>query len=96
MKITKLLAASAIVAASLAFTLPAYAEAESDDPIIMVQNNWTSQLVLSFPEAFTLLIVTAPYERRWSPLSELPVISLNPFDLMILREDVYPVYAFVA
>ncbi len=54
MKITKLLATSAIVAASLAFTLPAYAEAESDDPIIMVQNNWTSQLVLSFVVGKTL------------------------------------------
>ena len=47
MKFTKLLAGSAILAASLAFTAPSFAAAESDDPIIIVQNNWTSQLVLS-------------------------------------------------
>lgn len=47
MRITKRLATSAIIAASLAFGSAAFAEAESDDPIIIVQNNWTSQLVLS-------------------------------------------------
>lgn len=36
------------LSAAVAFTTPsAWAEAESDDPIIIVQNNWTSQLVLS-------------------------------------------------
>ncbi len=48
MTITKLMATSAIVGASMLTASFAYAEApESDDPIIIVQNNWTSQLVLS-------------------------------------------------
>lgn len=48
MKLTKLMATSALVGASMLASSFAYAEApESDDPIIIVQNNWTSQLVLS-------------------------------------------------
>ena len=48
MKLTKLMATSAIVGASMLTASFSYAEApESDDPIIIVQNNWTSQLVLS-------------------------------------------------
>ena len=40
--------AAAALAMSVALTAPAFAAApESDDPIIIVQNNWTSQLVLS-------------------------------------------------
>ncbi len=39
---------AAALATSVALTFAAWAEApESDDPIIIVQNNWTSQLVLS-------------------------------------------------
>ncbi len=38
----------ALVAAMMAVPGLAFAEAESDDPIIIVQNNWTSQLVLSY------------------------------------------------
>jgi len=48
MKLTKFMATSALVGASMLTASFAYAEApESDDPIIIVQNNWTSQLVLS-------------------------------------------------
>ncbi|MEM1200573.1 MAG: ABC transporter substrate-binding protein, partial [Pseudomonadota bacterium] len=40
--------AAAAFAVSLAVSTPAYADIpESEDPIIIVQNNWTSQLVLS-------------------------------------------------
>ena len=40
--------AAAAFAVGLAVSTPAYADVpESEDPIIIVQNNWTSQLVLS-------------------------------------------------
>ncbi|MEH6527153.1 MAG: ABC transporter substrate-binding protein [Sneathiella sp.] len=47
MKFDKIFAITAVVAASFAFTTSTYAAPESDEPIIIVQNNWTSQLVLS-------------------------------------------------
>ena len=35
---------------------------ESDDPILIVQNNWTSQLVLSHAVSYThLTLPTTPY-----------------------------------
>jgi glycine betaine/proline transport system substrate-binding protein len=40
-----LLAAASLIA--LAHATPAFAQAESDEPIIIVQNNWSSQLVMS-------------------------------------------------
>ena len=46
--IKKSLKAGVVFAALLAMSAPSFAAApESDDPIIIVQNNWTSQLVLS-------------------------------------------------
>ncbi|MGI9373432.1 MAG: ABC transporter substrate-binding protein [Hyphomicrobiales bacterium] len=45
---TKFVKIGVAFAAMFAMTQPVFAEApESDDPIIVVQNNWTSQLVLS-------------------------------------------------
>lgn len=46
MKNELIFAASALVATGL-LAASAFAEVESDEPIILVQNNWTSQLVLS-------------------------------------------------
>ena len=46
--ITKSMKVGVALAAMFAISAPSYAAApESDDPIIIVQNNWTSQLVLS-------------------------------------------------
>ncbi|MBL4811710.1 MAG: ABC transporter substrate-binding protein [Rhodobacteraceae bacterium] len=47
MKTKYILTAAAFALSSVCFTGVAFAEAESDEPIIIVQNNWTSQLVLS-------------------------------------------------
>ena len=47
MKIRNLLAAVAMIAVAATAPSSVYAAAESDDPIMIVQNNWTSQLVLS-------------------------------------------------
>ncbi|MEO1492181.1 MAG: ABC transporter substrate-binding protein [Pseudomonadota bacterium] len=44
----KKLLVSAAAAALIAMPVAAIAEVESDEPIIIVQNNWTSQLVLSY------------------------------------------------
>ncbi len=45
MKFLKVLTATAV--ATTLLSAPVFAQAESDEPIIIVQNNWTSQLVLS-------------------------------------------------
>lgn len=46
MKFTKLLATSAVVAASLAFTAPSFA-ADSSQPIKIPTHNWSSQIVMA-------------------------------------------------
>lgn len=47
MKTKTFIAAAAMAASPLCLAGAAFAAAESDEPIIIVQNNWTSQLVLS-------------------------------------------------